>query len=208
MIRFTKALVAVAVALMLPSMASALGIASITATSDGASNTRLAPGDTITFDIVIENNSAQDVFGLDLVVAGYDQVADYFGNVNGALQFVGGTATGEIFSALAGAGFNTGLENELSSVDAVHNVNLLNPPETVRVQLFGGVSGTPGSGNGQNDDGVGGGLISSGDVHFQVQFHQAITSILVIKRPIAQVVEVVNLLPIPIWFWWFRWLFT
>lgn len=61
----------VAALLLLPLSAQAVEI-SVTATSSGASNTLLLPGDTITFDIAVANASLDDVYALGLVASGHD----------------------------------------------------------------------------------------------------------------------------------------
>lgn len=176
MTRFTKALAAAAVVLTLPTMASALGIELVSATSSGASTTLLQPGETITFDLRLENATAQQLFGLDVVVSGYDTPG--VTNTNDShLALAGGAVAGEAFALAPDLGFITGLENQRSAPVEIWDLNQFNPQPN-RVALFQGISPGGTTGTGAVDRGVDGGFTVAGDdVHLRVIFAAAPQSI-------------------------------
>ncbi len=153
-----------------PLSASALGISIVNVSSSGGSVAQLSDGDILTFDLVLENASQQDVYGLSLGVFGYDQGND--GNVgNDHLRFVAG-------GAVASSAFNTALLPGPIAVGGISNIRTaptqfgagapFNNPR--RVQLFDGVSLSPSNGDGSLDIGVDGASVGSGDAHFRVSF--------------------------------------
>ena len=168
MIRFTKALAVTAAALMLPTAASALGISIVNVSESVANDLIVERGESITFDLVLENNTGELVTGLDILAFGYDETASVFPTISSGLTNTGGSVASEVFLPFPG-GSTFGLTNIVSVPTDRFTVNNLNP-EVVRTQLFGGlnIGGTPGSG--VNDVGIGGDLITNGDVHFQVTF--------------------------------------
>jgi|JI10StandDraft_1071094.scaffolds.fasta_scaffold231027_2 hypothetical protein len=153
-----------------PLSASALGISIVNVSSSGGSVGQLGNGDVLTFDLVLENASQQDIYGLSLGVFGYDRGND--GNIgNDHLRFVAG-------GAVASSAFNTallpgpvalgGIANTRTAPTQVGAGAPFNNPR--RVQLFDGVSLTPSNGDGSLDVGVGGGTVGGGDAHFRVSF--------------------------------------
>ncbi|MCP4904901.1 MAG: PEP-CTERM sorting domain-containing protein [bacterium] len=182
MIRFTKALVATAVALLLPTAASALGISIVgTPAESGTQDGVLQVGEQITFNLVLENPSNTVVAGLDVIAFGYDETADVYGTISSGLTMVGGAVTqNEVFLPFALPGSATfGLTNQFSAPTDLFTANAINP-EHVRTALFRGLNmGFSAAGNGAFDLGIANGAIPS-DVHFQVVFEnqptQAATS--------------------------------
>jgi len=86
-----------------PISASALGISIVNVSSSGGNTAYLSNNDILTLDLVVENATNEDVYGLGLGIAGYDIGND--GNVNNdALRFIGGSVA---ISAL-----NTSLETD------------------------------------------------------------------------------------------------
>jgi len=175
MIRLTRNF-ALAVALMLvaPLSAQALSVSIVGATGSGASDTVLQPGETITFELVAENNTAVQLFGLALGVRGYD--ADANGEVDDGLSYANsGQVAGSVFNIarVSGppAGAVGGLNNQLT---APEELGFFNPitfeSEEKRVQLFNGVEVVPSAGSGADDIGIGGYYVGDGDVHFLVTF--------------------------------------
>lgn len=160
------------VALMLtaPLSASALGISIAGVSSTGASTTQLEDGDIITFDLLVENASYEQVFGLGLGVYGYDT-----GNVGSAadnhLAFAGGTNVDSILNQV----FLPGPPPvALGGIDGVSPVSESGAPFPVldprRVQLFNGVSTSGTTGDGTSDIGINGLQTNGSDVHIQVSF--------------------------------------
>jgi hypothetical protein len=175
MIRMTRNLgLAVGLLLIAPLSAQALGVASLSSTGSGGSNSLLLPGETITFDIVMENNSYEDVFGFGVGARGYDQ--DQNGEADDGLTFTSATVTDSIFNIVS----IPGVPN-----DAVGGVNNQVAPngeeggffdpntferEELRAILFNGAEVASSNGDGSLDVGTNGDFISNGAVHFQVTF--------------------------------------
>ncbi len=169
MIRFTKALAVTAAILLVPSLASALGISIANVSGAGAGGSA-EPGETVTFDLVLENETNESIFGLGVRVGGYDPVADLSGAHQGNISLRGGEVAQKAFGLDAGGSEDLGaLENTLSAPMNSFVVDNINPRlnETV---LFQGVASSPAPGTGQDDPGVGGIEISDGGVHFRVTF--------------------------------------
>lgn len=161
-----------------PISASALGISIVNVSSSGGNTAYLANNDILTLDLVVENASQLNVYGLGIGIAGYDGGND--GNLNNdALRFVPG-------GAVAVSVLNTSLETdpELVGVGGLENIRTapteigagapFNNPR--RLVLFEGVALTPSNGDGSLDVGIGGGTVGSGDVHFRVSF-RAVTAL-------------------------------
>ena len=161
-----------------PISASALGISIVNVSSSGGSVAQLANNDVLTFDLVLENASRQDIYGLSLGATGYDVGND--GNLNNDhLRFVAG-------GLVASSAFNTtftpipvptafgGITNTRTAPTQVGAGAPFNNPR--RVQLFDGVSLTASNGDGSIDVGVGGNQVAGGDVHFRVSF-RAVTGL-------------------------------
>ncbi len=163
---------AAAAMMMVPFTAQALSVSIVSATSSGASNTLLQPGETITFDLRVENGTATDVFGLGLGVRGYDANAN--GLVDDGLSFTSGQVTGAVFGIDVdpGVGLNSqfGLVNQQAGPVELGFYNPITfTGEEKRVRLFNGISVTAANGDGSEDVGIGGGQTTT-DVHFQVVF--------------------------------------
>lgn len=152
-----------------PLSASALGISIVNVSSTGSSLTALSNGDIVTFDLVLENASNANVFGLGIGITGFDVGND--GNVNNDnLRLNGGAVAASIFEGTSTAG----LDNIRSGPTLIGRPAPFFDPS--RIQLFEGAALVGVSGNGSLDTGVGGGTIGSGDVHFRVAF-RATTSL-------------------------------
>lgn len=174
MVRSTRNFgLAVAMMLVAPLSAQALSVSIVGATGSGASNTVLQPGETITFDLRVENGDYLELFGLGMGVRGYDSNVN--GVVDDGLSLSGGQVTGGIFNTFRNPGTPNqafgGVENQLS---APQELGFFNPVtfvrEEKRVMLFNGVSVTAATGDGSDDVGIGGGYVGAGDIHFQVVF--------------------------------------
>ena len=166
-------LAAITALLVAPLSASALGIVVESATSSGGSNTVLQPGDTITFNLRLENPGTVDVFALGIGAYGYDEngIGDFTDN---HLQLVGGTSSqyglgtsGAVVPTIGVVG--NGLEN--STTTAVETGQPFPIGTELRTTLFNAVSSTAVNGDGNNDIGIGLGTTGpGGDVHIQVTF--------------------------------------
>ncbi len=159
------ALVATAV-LLAPLSAGALGISVANVSSTGSSTSVLADGDVVTFDLVLENATNEDVFGLAVGIDGYDTGIQAFENDN-RLRFSGASVAGAAFRPVAGAG---GVDNQLATGV---QLGATGPGDTLRVRLFNGVSTSGTSGDGSVDTGVDQALVGDGDAHFRVSFTAA-----------------------------------
>ena len=157
----------VALMLVAPLSASALGISIVGVSSSGGNTSVLDNGDVVTFDLVLENDTNLDVFGLGVGVWGYDQggPGDTFDN---NLLFVGGQNANNVFSSAFSGGVSFG------GIDGIGEVFEDGAPFPIsqprQVQLFDGVSVAPANGSGQLDAGFDGTQIAAGGVHFQVSF--------------------------------------
>jgi hypothetical protein len=159
--------------LVAPLSAQALGVSIVGVSSSGSSNVVLQPGETITFDLVVENATAEDLFGLGLGVRGYDANAN--GRNDDGLSFSSGLVTDAVFNVVRNPGTPNeafgGLPNTLS---AATEFGFFNPTtdrfEELRAMLFNGVAVVGASGDGTDDVGIGGGYTGDGDIHFQVVF--------------------------------------
>lgn len=159
--------------LVAPISAQALSISVVGATGSGASNSVLLPGETVTFDLLLENATAEGVFGLGLGVRGYDANAN--GVVDDGLSFVGGAVTSSIFNTVAVPGTpNTAFGGLGNTLTAPEERGFFDPiafdREEKRVMLFDGIALAAATGDGSNDVGIGGGFTGEGDVHFQITF--------------------------------------
>jgi hypothetical protein len=152
-----------------PLSASALGISIANVSSSGGSVTQLGNGDVLTFDLVLENASQQDVYGLGIGVFGYDVGND--GNLgNDHLRFVGGAVASSVFNTVLQPGpvaFG-GLDNIRTAPVQFGAGAPFNNPR--RVQLFDGAALSPSNGDGSLDVGIGGAVVGGGDVHFRISF--------------------------------------
>ena len=175
MIRITKALAVAAVVVMtLPSIASALGISIVNVSGAGAGGV-LLPGETVTFDLVLENSTNEGVFGLGVNVTGYDDPGTASVHDNNIALQGGQVAAGVFGVAVPSLGLLGLLPNEQSGPVENFFVNLLDP-QAYTTSLFAGVDLSAHSGSGQDDLGIGGNPVSTGDVHFRVTFVNSFVS--------------------------------
>jgi hypothetical protein len=179
--QITTAFVVFNLILVLPGLASALGIFIANTSSTGKSTSVLAPGDILTIDLVVNNDAALPVYGMGLSVSGYD--VDRNAIADDGLQFLDGVGAESVLNG-------TTIPNPdglpgLTSFGGLSNFR--NPPSEIvgrsretetsplvyhglGVDFMGGVSLTPTDGDGSGDVGIGGRLISEGDVHFRLRF--------------------------------------
>lgn len=163
--------------LLAPLTASALGISVVQIDSPTGTST-IGNGDTITFHLLLENATQEDVYALGIGVYGYDQ--DIFRLPNGlgsgigsdiddALRFVGATSSTRVFAD----GIFMG--SPVNGLEAVRPISEQGDPfpiaNELNVQLFGGVSTTPENGTGLGDLGEDGVTpTNAGGAHFTVTF--------------------------------------
>ncbi|MFK7896303.1 MAG: PEP-CTERM sorting domain-containing protein [Myxococcota bacterium] len=156
---------ALAAAMMVaPLSASALGISVA-----NVSNTFLLDGETVTVDLVLENATQEDVFGLEILVTGYDVNNDGT-TLNNHLVLSGGSVAAEVFSDVfvAGTGSFNGLGNlRAAPVEQGQGSPIFDP---LRTSLFAGASLSSVNADGTLDTGINGLQTNGNDVHFQVQF--------------------------------------
>ncbi len=155
----------IALALVAPLSASALGI-SVTNITSSSGGLIVGTGDTITFDLLVENSGNLDINGLDVGVFGYDEGAVGLESDNN-LRFQSAQTGAGVF----GAAFATGIN--LGGLEAVAPQQEFGNPVTFNqrfVRLFGGVSTTSVNGDGTNDSGINGLQTNGADVHLQVTF--------------------------------------
>jgi len=184
MIRFTKALAVAAVALMLPTVASALGISIVSVFESGLQDGVIQVGESITFDLRLENDGEDRVSGLDVLVFGHDQTADTSGTISSGLTNLGGNGAlagdgavvGAVFLQASGLSVSGLGPNVVPFPTDLFEVNILDP-EFVRTQLFGGLLLAGSVGTGQLDTGIFGTTIADGDIHFRVVFMNIPTQI-------------------------------
>ncbi|MFO0688417.1 MAG: PEP-CTERM sorting domain-containing protein [Myxococcota bacterium] len=152
-----------------PLSASALGISIANVSSTGSSLTQLRNGDVVTFDLVLENASGLNVYGLGIGVTGFDVGND--GDVNDDnLRLNGGAVAASIFDGAVTAG----LDNIRTAPTLIGRPSPFFDPS--RIQLFDGAALTPSNGTGALDIGVGGNPVGAGDVHFRIAF-RAVTAL-------------------------------
>lgn len=156
---------ALAAAMMVaPLSASALGI-SVT----NVSNTFLLDGETVTVDLVLENATQEDVFGLEILATGYD-VGNDGTTLNNHLVLSGGAVASSALNDtfVAGVGSFNGLSNlRTAPLEQGQGSPIFDP---LRTSLFAGASLSSVNGDGSLDTGIGGLQTNGSDVHFQVQF--------------------------------------
>ena len=95
-----------AVALFAPLSASALGIQIVNTTYSGGSN--MEQGDTVTFDLLLENSTNIPIQGLDVGVFGYDTGA-VGSAADNSLVFTGAASGAGAFGNTFVPGFNLSL---------------------------------------------------------------------------------------------------
>lgn len=157
----------VALMLVAPLSASALGVNIVNVSSTGASTVLLDGGDIITFDLVVENSGYEDIYGLGVGVWGYDDGLQG-SSFDNRLVFQGGSASDQMFSLDAGGGVYVDGINNLVPVNQQGSGPPLN--FTQNVQLFRGAELSGRTRDTLDDLGVDGSSIGSGDVHMRVSF--------------------------------------
>ena len=163
-------------ALVAPLSAGALGVSieSTSVTGAGSVNA-LENGDVVTFGLLLENATQENVFALGVGVYGYDEGAVGSATDN-HLVFVSSTASASAFNTngqvVPGFGVvnnSDGLSN--STVAGVQSGAPFPFNQELRAVLFNGIGVLAASGTGNDDAGVGGGLTGIGsDIHIQVSF--------------------------------------
>ena len=99
MIRSTRNFgLAVAMMLVAPLSAQALGVSIVGVSGSGASNVVLQPGETLTFDLLLENATAEAVFGLGMGARGYD--ADANGEADDGLSYLNASVAASAFNTI------------------------------------------------------------------------------------------------------------
>lgn len=168
-------------ALVAPLSAGALGV-SIESTSIAKAGGSLAPsvnalenGDVVTFGLLLENATPENVFALGIGAYGYDE-----GLVGSAsdnhLVFVSSTGSASAFNtggvvvpSVGVLNNGDGLSN--STVAGVESGAPFPFNQELRAVLFNGIGTSAATGTGNDDAGVGGGITGVGsDVHIQVSF--------------------------------------
>ena len=172
MIRLVRSLALTSLLLSLPVSASALGI-SITNVSSSSGSGTLFAGDTVTVDLVVENNAGAEVNGLGLIANGYDE--DRNGVADSGLAFQSGSVTGSLFNTTAVPGSPNlafgGLSNVRAGTGPIEQFVFSNfNPQSLRTSFFAGADLGSVNGTGGDDVGVGGDFVSNGDIHFQLIF--------------------------------------
>ena len=163
-------------ALVAPLSAGALGVSIESTSVTGAGNVNaLENGDVVTFGLLLENATQENVFALGVGVYGYDEGAVGSATDN-HLVFVSSTASASAFNTngqlVPGFGVvnnSDGLDN--STVAGVESGAPFPFNQELRAVLFNGIGVLAASGTGNDDAGVGGGLTGVGsDIHIQVSF--------------------------------------
>ena len=163
-------------ALVAPLSAGALGVSIESTSVAGAGNVNaLENGDVVTFGLLLENATQQDVFALGVGAYGYDEGAVGSATDN-HLVFVSSTASasafnnnGQVVPSFGVLNNNDGLGN--STVAGVESGAPFPFNQELRAVLFNGIGTSAATGTGNDDAGVGGGLTGVGsDIHIQVSF--------------------------------------
>ena len=129
----------------------------------------------VTFGLLLENATQENVFALGVGVYGYDEGAVGSATDN-HLVFVSSTASLSAFNTagLVIPGFGVVNNNDGVANSTVAGVQTGAPfpfNQELRAVLFNGIGTSAASGTGNDDAGVGGGLTGIGsDIHIQVSF--------------------------------------
>ncbi|MFK7896304.1 MAG: PEP-CTERM sorting domain-containing protein [Myxococcota bacterium] len=158
-------LVLAAAMMIAPLSASALGISIA-----NVSNTFLLDGETVTIDLVLENVTQEDIFGLEILATGYD-VGNDGTAINNHLVLSGGVVASSVFSTAFVPG-GVGGVGGLANLRTAPTEQGRRPPfmDPLRTSLFLGAALASSNGDGTLDSGIAGGQTNGGDVHLQVQF--------------------------------------
>jgi hypothetical protein len=181
-------------AVVAPLSAGALGVSiESTSVAGGGNVNALENGDVVTFDLLLENATQQDVFALGVGVYGYDEgslgsAADnhlvFVSSTGSASAFnTGGVVVPDTIGVIASAFNNGGIVVPgtvvLNNGDGLTNSTVAGVEsgapfpfnQELRAVLFNGIGVAAATGTGNDDEGVGGGLTGVGsDVHIQVSF--------------------------------------
>ena len=165
----SRTLVALAALLLIPSMASALGISIVSVNGGAGSSGVLRSGETITFDLRLQNDTGISLIGVESEITGYDlpeTIQQPAGTRQYGLELQSGAAADAAFGTFGLLGYS-GIPNSLT--DPLESQSGFG---AWRTRLFAGGVLPPASfdGTGQDDPGIDGALISDGDVHFRVTF--------------------------------------
>ncbi|MEZ4281315.1 MAG: hypothetical protein R3F21_17060 [Myxococcota bacterium] len=151
------ALVLFIVASLAASPADAAGISIVNVSSTGSSVSELAVGDILTVELVANNDTNLEIYGIGISAFGYE----------GSLEMVGVEAVSSIFNTTVLSdgtpigGFETNYANR--GLEAVLD-------GTLRTALYLSADLSPHTGDGSFDLGLRGTPISEGDVHFRISF--------------------------------------
>ena len=155
MTRLARSLALAAILLSFPLTAGAAGISVTNVTSSGASTAVLEVGDVLTVDLVVNNDTNLDIFGIGLLVTGYDE--DRNGLADSGLVYDSGSVASSMFNTQTFPGPISagGIDNVRT--EPVEQWNFDNfDPESLRLSLFDGAKLSPSNGDGSIDVGVGG----------------------------------------------------
>ncbi len=146
--------------------AAAAGISIVNVSSTGASTSSLAVGDILTVDLVANNDTNLDIYGIELLAFGYD--VDANGLADDGLRMVGVSSTDSLFNTTVIDG--VGSFGGLTHLRSPRGPELSYASAGLQTYLFRSISLTPANGDGLLDVGIAGGLIREGDVHFRISF--------------------------------------
>jgi hypothetical protein len=159
--------------LIAPLSAHAAGVTVVGVSSSGGDTSLLRQGDVLTIDVVADNVTNLDIFGLGLDIRGYDTDAN--GIADNGLALLGGSLAGSLYNDQTFPG-----PVSAGGIDNIHSSPLQkgNPADPfggidaveLHAVVFEGAKLTPSNGDGSIDVGVDGDLIQNGDVHFRGQF--------------------------------------
>lgn len=176
MFRMTRRLALVALMLVAPLSAQALGVQIAGISSSSGNTSLLQGGDVLTVDLIVENTGGLTISALGLEARGYDKDAD--GKADDGLELLGGTIGGpSVFNTqyFGPVGNIDGLENNLAGVEQRGNPIIpvpFEPAQELHAQFFEGASISGAFGDGTFDMGLPAGdqTLPGGAVHFQLQF--------------------------------------
>ena len=165
----SRTLVALAAFLLIPSLASALGISIVSVNGGAGSSGVLRHGDTITFDLRAQNDTGLSLIGVESLVEGYDlddTIQEPAGTRQYGLELQSGEAAGAIFGTFGILGYQ-GIPNS-PGLPLESQAGF----DQWRTRLFAGGVLPPAffAGTGADDPGIDGALVGDGDVHFRVTF--------------------------------------
>ncbi len=151
--------------------AEAAGISVVNVSSTGSSVSELAVGDILTIELVANNDTHLDIYGMGLIAWGYDVDAD--GLADDGLRMVSVESVSSIFnSTVLGSGAVVGGIPDVfaSHPNAPREQEIPSRNTGLQTYLSLAVSLTPANGDGSLDIGLGGASIADGDIHFRIAF--------------------------------------